>query len=168
MISKRFRQLPAAVRRPIVAVQLVVFVWLVFFAGPEAAMDLNEEWGWPRLESAVARVVGLVLIAAGIGVSLHCANAFARIGRGTPVPSAPPEHFVESGLYRRSRHPIYVGYAAILLGVFLYFGHLMLFAYLGLYFVGAQAVIVWWEEPVLRKRFGDTYDDYARRVRRWL
>lgn len=167
-LAEWFRQLPAVVRRPIVALQLIVFVWLVFVLVPDAAIDLNEDLGWPRFESAVARAVGIALIAAGVGVSFHCVSVFARTGLGTPVPSAPPKHLVERGLYRRSRHPMYVAYAAILLGVFLYFGHFMLLAYLVLYFLIAQAVIVWWEEPVLRKRFGDAYDDYVRRVRRWL
>jgi protein-S-isoprenylcysteine O-methyltransferase Ste14 len=30
------------------------------------------------------------------------------------------------------------------------------------------AVLVFYEEPQLRRRFGDDYDDYRRRVRRWV
>ena len=31
-----------------------------------------------------------------------------------------------------------------------------------------QAVIVRWEEPALRQRFGEDYSHYTREVRRWL
>ena len=66
------------------------------------------------------------------------------------------------------RHPIYVAYAAVLLGEFLWFGHTTLLVYVGLYLPAAQAVIVLWEEPVLRQRFGEDYSHYTREVRRWL
>jgi len=104
----------------------------------------------------------------GVAVFLHCSGLFARVGRGTPVPAEPPKRLVTNGLFRYSRNPIYVAYAAVLLGEFLWFGHVALLAYLGLYILAAQAIIVWWEEPVLRRRFGDDYLRYTGEVRRWL
>jgi len=151
-----------------VFLQGVTFFWLVFFGLPGWAMELNEDWGWPRWRGAGLRVVGATLMVLGAAAFLHCCGRFARVGRGTPVPSAPPKRIVTDGLFRYSRHPIYVAYAAFLLGEFFWFGHATLLAYVGLYFLVAQAVIVWWEEPVLRRRFGEDYSRYSREVRRWL
>ncbi len=104
----------------------------------------------------------------GVAAFLHCAGRFARAGRGTPVPSEPPKRIVTDGLYRFSRHPIYVAYGAVLLGEFLWFGHVALLAYLGIFFLSAQALIVCWEEPALRRRFGADYSHYMGEVRRWV
>jgi protein-S-isoprenylcysteine O-methyltransferase Ste14 len=164
----RFAELPAWLRRPLVLVHGVTFFWLVFLGLPAGAMELNEDWGWPRWQGASLRVAGATLMVLGAAAFLHCWGRFARVGRGTPVPSAPPKRIVTDGLFRYSRHPIYVAYGAFLLGEFLWFGHATLLAYVGLYFLGAQAVIVWWEEPDLRERFGEDYSRYSSRVRRWL
>ena len=164
----RFAELPAWIRRALALVLGVTFFWLVFFEGPAEAMELNEDWGWPRWQGATLRVAGATLMLLGVGAFLHCSGLFVWVGRGTPVPAEPPKLLVTDGLFRYSRHPIYVAYAAVLLGEFLWFGHATLLAYVGLYLLAAQAVIVWWEEPVLRQRFGEDYSRYTREVRRWL
>lgn len=164
----RFRELPAYIRRPLAFLLGATFLWLVFFEGPAAAMDLNEDWGWPRWQGAASRAAGGALMLLGTGVFLYCSGLFARLGRGTPVPAEPPTRLVSAGLFRFSRNPIYVAYATVLLGEFLWFGHATLLVYLGLYLLAAQAVIVWWEEPVLLRRFGGEYRRYMATVRRWL
>lgn len=73
-----------------------------------------------------------------------------------------------SGLYRFSRNPIYIAYVAILVSYFLYSGELTLLVYAGLWALQCQAFIVWVEEPDLRRRFGLMYDQYARKVPRWV
>ena len=139
----------------------------MFVALPEEAIELNRTQGWPRWESGVASAVGVVFLAVGLAVCLLCTLRFLR-ARGTPVPIYPPKEFVESGLYRYSRNPMYVAYVAIFLGFFLYFGELAL---LGLAVLVASALhlwIVWIEEPPLLRRFGDPYAEYQKRVQRWL
>ena len=92
----------------------------------------------------------------------------STLGPGHAVPSEPPTSLVVSGLYRFSRNPIYVADLVILVGLFFVEGHLALLAYVGIFFVALRAAIVWWEEPVLRGRFGAEYEEYLRRVPRWL
>lgn len=155
-------------RRIAAAAWGVVFVALLFVAGPVEMADLNREQGWPRLESGVARSLGAVLFASGLGVAVYCSGLFARLGRGTPVPFDPPTNLVVSGLYRHSRNPIYVADVMILLGIFLLSGELALLLYalgVGLFL---QIFIVALEEPQLRRRFGAPYDEYTQRVPRWL
>ena len=164
----RFSELPNWIRRPLALALGATFVWLVFVEGPAEAMDLNENSGWPRWQGATLQLVGGALMLLGVVCFVYCSGLFASVGRGTPVPAEPPKRLVTNGLYRYSRNPIYVAYAAVLLGEFLWFGHATLLAYLCLYLLAVQTVIVIWEEPVLRKRFGEDYSRYTREVRRWL
>lgn len=163
-----FDALPPLVRRVILLVWATAFVALLFFIGPGAMRDLNQDWGWPRWQTSAGRAVGVVLILGGVTTALYCSRLFTRVGKGTPIPADPPKHLVISGLYRYSRNPIYVADVAILLGIFLYFGELALLLYAGIGALILQAVIVWWEEPVLKKRFGDAYIRYVGTVPRWL
>ena len=73
-----------------------------------------------------------------------------------------------AGLFAYSRNPIYVGYVAFLVGVFLLFGHVALLVYAALVAVVIHILIVNWEEPDLRRRFGREYDSYVQGVPRWL
>ncbi len=84
------------------------------------------------------------------------------------MPIDPPIQLVASGVYRFSRNPIYVAYVAVLFGLFLFFGSLTLLAYAVLCAAVIQLLIVAWEEPVLRRRFGEEYERYTRQVRRWI
>jgi protein-S-isoprenylcysteine O-methyltransferase Ste14 len=111
---------------------------------------------------------GLVLILAGAALGLATAGLFVFEGRGTPAPFDPPRKFVPRGPYRLVRNPMYVGGICLLLG----FGfHLASAAItlLGLAaFLLVHTLVVAAEEPGLRKRFGQEYDDYCRTVPRWI
>ena len=102
---ERFRALPLAVRRPLALIPGLLFVWLVFFAGPALMMDWNEARGWPRWQHPLLRVAGGLLVVAGVGVTLYCSQLFERLGRGTPIPVDPPKELVVAGPYRWSRNP---------------------------------------------------------------
>ncbi len=143
------------------------FVALYFFALPGAFVALNERLGWPRWQNIVFDAVGTLLIVSGIGVCLYCARLFWSLGRGTPVPIEPPNRIVVSGLYRFSRHPMYVAYVAIGVGIFFVEGHLTLLLYPVALFLLAEIYLVKLEEPRLLERFGAEYEEYCRRVPRW-
>jgi protein-S-isoprenylcysteine O-methyltransferase Ste14 len=84
------------------------------------------------------------------------------------LPGQPTHEMIEEGPYRLSRNPLYVGLLALYLGLALLsptFWALVLFP--------AAVLLVLWgailpEERFLHERFGATYADYTRRVRRWL
>ena len=114
------------------------------------------------------RWLGLVPLGLGYALYAWCAFEFATRGRGTPSPFDPPQQLVTNGAYRWTRNPIYVGMVAILLGEQLLFP-----TWYGIkYFAGALVVmhliVVWWEEPALRRRYGDAYESYCARVGRWF
>jgi protein-S-isoprenylcysteine O-methyltransferase Ste14 len=122
--------------------------------------------GFERGDDAVP-AAGVALIAAGAAVVLWCFVRFARSG-GTPSPLAPPSALVASGPYARSRNPMYVATAAVIAGEGLVLGRTVLLICAALYLTAMAALVVLLEEPLLRRRFGAAWDDYAARVGRWL
>ncbi|MDI6808810.1 MAG: methyltransferase [Candidatus Eisenbacteria bacterium] len=65
------------------------------------------------------------------------------------------------------RNPTYLGAGLALAGAALFYESLPLAGYTGLFLVAAHLFVVWYEEPALRRAFGQEYDAYRRQVRRW-
>jgi protein-S-isoprenylcysteine O-methyltransferase Ste14 len=104
----------------------------------------------------------------GIAMLVWCAADFVRKGRGTPVPLDPPKELVVSGLYRYIRNPMYAGVLFIQIGTIVWFGTLAQGVYWFFLFIGFNLFIRANEEPTLRKTFGMAYEEYCRKVPRWL
>src|SRR5262249_10187543 len=118
----------------------------------------------PAWEALPLRVVGAVLILAGVPILLESFARFALEGLGTPAPVAPPRHLVVTGVYRHVRNPIYVALTSIIVGQALLFGNVVLFGYAAIWvFVFNLAVLVH-EEPELRATFGAEYEAYCANV----
>lgn len=99
---------------------------------------------------------------------LWCAWDFAIRGQGTPAPTDPPRVLVVYGLYRFVRNPMYVSVLLIVLGHALWFETFWVLVYAASLFLAFHAFVVLYEEPALRRRFGQAYVDYGRAVPRWL
>jgi len=111
---------------------------------------------------------GLVAIALGASILIRCIVDFARVGRGTLAPVDPPLTLVIRGLYRYVRNPMYVGVVLVLLGESALFGSTSLLLYAALFFLLANLFVMVYEEPSLRARFGEPYEQYRRSVGRWI
>jgi protein-S-isoprenylcysteine O-methyltransferase Ste14 len=90
-----------------------------------------------------------------------------RLGGGGPGIAVPPERIVERGPYRWLRNPMYMGHLVFLAGLALTLGS----------WVGAAVLAFhafWFDRRVredearLADRFGDSYREYCRRVKRWI
>ncbi len=118
---------------------------------------------WLRLGLAGLLVVtAVVLVVAGL---LEFRRASTTVN-----PMAPEESstVVQSGVYRYSRNPMYLGFLIALIGwaVWLAAPWALL---------GPVAYVAWMtrfqilpEERALNEHFGDDFRDYCRRVRRWI
>ena len=122
----------------------------------------------PLLGFSGFRVVGILMIAAGIPVVLDSFARFALQGLGTPAPILPTRHLVVSGLYQYVRNPMYVGVLGIILGQGLLFGDGRLFAYGVLLWLVVHVFVTGYEEPTLRRSFGSEYEAFRRNVPRWI
>jgi protein-S-isoprenylcysteine O-methyltransferase Ste14 len=113
------------------------------------------------LLGACAVVLGTVLVAWTIVL-------FKTEGQGTPNPKLPPKEFVVSGPYRLSRNPMALGGFLVLVGEAVVYYSLSLLGIALLYGVIIYLNAVFVEEPELRERFGEPYEDYLRRVPRFF
>ncbi|HET8698746.1 MAG TPA: isoprenylcysteine carboxylmethyltransferase family protein [Gammaproteobacteria bacterium] len=117
--------------------------------------------------AAVVRIVGAVLIAAGLALSAWMSIHFRR--SATPVsPLTPTRRLVVSGPYRFSRNPDYIGQTLVYLGIGLALNSLWPFIVLVPTLLVLRYAVIAREERYLRRLLGAEYDDYCRRVRRWL
>lgn len=113
------------------------------------------------------RIAGGVLLTAGAAALIDSFRRFVFEGRGTPAPVAPPRELVVSGLYQYVRNPMYVAVVSAIVGQALLFGSIELLAYSALVWLMFHTFVMLYEEPVLRRKFGDSYDVYRRNVPRW-
>lgn len=114
------------------------------------------------------RVIGALLILAGLPVLLESFARFALQGLGTPAPAFPPQHLVVKGFYRYVRNPMYVAVVSMVLGQALLFGNLRLLAYATFAWVVTHVFVLTYEEPTLQKSFGAEYENYRAHVARWI
>lgn len=122
----------------------------------------------PLLGFTAFRAIGILFMVAGLPVLLDSFARFAIQGLGTPAPLAPPQHLVVSGLFRYVRNPMYVAVLLLIFGQGLLFGSAPLLEYGVAVWLGFFALVVLYEEPTLRRGFGDDYAEYCSHVRRWI
>jgi protein-S-isoprenylcysteine O-methyltransferase Ste14 len=105
----------------------------------------------------------------GAGLALHCWSNVV-LARSESGPVQTPAALAVTGPFRFVRNPIYLAGIALLAGIGLLYApwraaDLAMPAVLLVFF---HLRVVRVEEPTLRNRFGAAYDDYCRRVPRWL
>lgn len=149
------------------ALRVVVFAaayvgtFLVLIPSWLAAGGGGVNLGWLRWLGVVPLAVGGVVVVA-------CVVGFAVQGRGTPAPFDPPRQLVTGWLYARVRNPIYLGATLVLLGEAIVWQSLALLGYAAGIWLIWHLLVVTYEEPALRRRFGAAYRLYHSRVPRWL
>lgn len=113
-----------------------------------------------------ATIFGWLLILVSLALLVECFVRFANHG-GTPAPVAAPPKLVVNGLYARTRNPMYVAVVGLIFGQACVFANAALIAYgLAMFFVFFLWVY-YYEEPTLRRVFGDEYEAYCKHVPRW-
>jgi protein-S-isoprenylcysteine O-methyltransferase Ste14 len=123
---------------------------------------MDDPWRW----------LGVVPITFGAALALACVWRFGTTGEGTPAPFDPPRKFVAVGPYRYVRNPMYLGMALLLMGEAVLFAaraSVTRIVGYGLALVTiTECFVLFYEEPTLRRKFGGEYQEYCRRVSRWV
>ncbi len=146
-------------------VYATLFIGLVLVFLPARVLSAAGVTG-PILFGA-PQVAGAIVAAVGAAVATWCILTFALVGKGTPAPFDPPRRLVARGPYRHVRNPMYLGAALALSGAALFYEAGALWAYAVAFLVLMHLLVVYYEEPTLRRSFGADYDAYCRQVRRW-
>lgn len=142
-----------------------LFILLVF---PYLFIKLNLYLSLPVLTVSLLKILGAFFILIGFTFHLYCIRLFRLFGKGTPVPIEPPKKLVVRGIYKYTRNPMYVCLSLDLFGYFLLFGHISLLLYLLIAWLSFHLFIIFYEEPILKIKFGKDYIDYCKNTPRWL
>ena len=116
----------------------------------------------------VARAV-LAIAAAALGLLLGASalNLFRGIGQD-PKPWVTTPAIVSHGVFRFTRNPMYVGMALLQTGIGVAWANGWILVLLPVVLAIVYATAIRHEEAYLERKFGSTYTDYKRSVRRWL
>ena len=120
----------------------------------------------PAARSAGA-LVGCVLVVCGSGLAAWAVATFRGAGT-TIIPNRPASTLVTHGPFRLSRNPMYLGMTLVYLGVMLLLNSIWILLFLPIVLVILQLTVIRREERYIGATFGIAYDEYRRRVRRWL
>ncbi len=148
------------------------FLWPPTIYGSAALLALAAGWFAPlpfvpAWLAGSAFWTGVALVALGAGLALAAEIGFLFAGTAT-LPISPTTAIVETGVYRFTRNPMYLGMTLALVGAAP--------ALDSAWFALATPLAVWAvtklaierEEAYLERKFGETYLAYKRRVRRWF
>ena len=125
----------------------------------------------PRLTIAPPLSVWVTAALAVVGLAFAMLGMLAFRESRTTVNPLKPElasALVTGGVYRITRNPMYVGMGFVLLAWAVYLGAVLPFVGIGVFVLFITRFQIQPEERALRRLFGESYDTYAARVRRWL
>jgi protein-S-isoprenylcysteine O-methyltransferase Ste14 len=112
--------------------------------------------------------LGFAVLVLGAAIYFRCAWEFAVRGLGTPAPIAPTKFLVTTALHRYMRNPMYVGVALVIVGEAALFRSVHVLEYAVFMLTAAHVFVVLYEEPTLKRQFGESYEEYRRTVPRWI
>ncbi len=120
------------------------------------------------LNHSATFLIGIILIFTGLLVMAVTILSFIRIGKGTLAPWNPTQNLVTSGMYRFVRNPMIIGVITVLIGESICIISLKILLWALVFFIINNIFFVTYEEPNLKKKFGDHYLQYKRNVPRWI
>ena len=146
---------------PIVHPPIIVLIYIV------AAYLLGRFVPQPFVLSMIWRNVGLLLTFMGFLLGIGAFIEFRR-ARTTLDPHGSSRQVVNSGIYRFTRNPIYLGFLLMLIGLPLNSGLIWGIVLAPLYILTMTRLVIEREEAYLEDKSKDQYTSYKSRVRRWL
>jgi protein-S-isoprenylcysteine O-methyltransferase Ste14 len=140
---------------------------IVYFAALSLGYFLRGRYALPFVPASLTQPLGVALVVLGVGVAISGAVTFRKAGT-SPNPTKPSTAVVMHGPYRFTRNPMYLGMTVLTVGGAVWMNS----AWVLILLVPALAVMRWHviarEEAYLEEKFGESYREYKRRVRRWL
>jgi protein-S-isoprenylcysteine O-methyltransferase Ste14 len=140
---------------------------LIYLAGVLAGLAIGHFLPLALPQNSVVLGLGILWIVTGAGLAFWGLVVFRRAGT-TFNPFGGTTAIVSSGPYRYTRNPMYVGLACVHLGCGLLLGEGWVLAALPVVVVLVDRLVIRREEIYLARKYGDTWHEYAHRVRRWI
>lgn len=115
----------------------------------------------------ISTYIGIGCILLGAAITLTAASSFFRV-KTNIHPFKNPDILVESGMFSITRNPMYLGFLSITLGAALLCNDVSCFIGPVMFFLAANFYYIPFEERAAAAQFGDAYEAYKQKVRRWL
>jgi protein-S-isoprenylcysteine O-methyltransferase Ste14 len=112
-------------------------------------------------------LLGLIPLVVGVTLNFIADGAFRRAGT-TVKPFQESSALLTDGVYRFSRHPMYLGFVLILIGVATLLGSLTPWVIITIFAVLMEVVFIQVEERMLEEKYGPAWLAYKKKVRRWI
>lgn len=140
-------------------------VWLVLFIAAAYLLDrllpgFGFGWVWLMRLGDVVFLVGLLAMGLAVWEFLRARTTF--------IPRRVPTAFLQGGIYRISRNPIYLGDALLLLGLILRWDVLLALPLVPLFASLITRRYILGEEAGLEAKFGAEFSEWRAKVRRWI
>jgi protein-S-isoprenylcysteine O-methyltransferase Ste14 len=152
------RALELKIPPPVVMLLIGAAMWFVSRSGPSLDVSL------------LVRSVAACAVAAFGGAISFAGDIEFRRARTTVNPWRPQNtsSLVTSGIYQRTRNPMYLGLFLVLVGWAVFLASAWPLAGPPAFMFYMRRFQIQPEERVLTTKFGAAYADYSSRVRRWL
>jgi protein-S-isoprenylcysteine O-methyltransferase Ste14 len=112
-------------------------------------------------------LLGLIPLVIGVMLNLIADDAFHRAGT-TVKPFQESSVLLTAGVYSFSRHPMYLGFVLILIGVATLLGSLTPWVIIPIFVLLMEVMFIQVEERMLGEKFGPIWFTYKKKVRRWI
>jgi protein-S-isoprenylcysteine O-methyltransferase Ste14 len=119
------------------------------------------------LHLTVTRVIGALLIVLYLLFFISALRRFI-LSKNTLVTIKPATSLETSGIYSVTRNPMYLSLVFLYSGLAVFFGNWWTLILLPLLVMVVQLYVIRKEEQYLQQAFGNYYDEYKRKVRRWI
>jgi len=141
-------------------VWLVAFCVLAWVQASYLPMGLSFGGAW-------ADFAGGLLVGGGVVLMLLAVAEFRR-HKTTVIPHRTASALIQSGIFTRTRNPIYLGDALVLAGLILRFDAVLSLPLLPVFVWVIETRFILKEEDRLRRAFRADFARYQNKVRRWL
>jgi len=147
---------PVNVIPPVYLFLSIVMMVLIYFLSPGMKV-LPFPWN----------LFGIMPLALGIVLNLIADRSFKK-HETTVKPIEQSTTLITTGAFSISRHPMYLGFVLILLGIAVLMKCLAPYVIVFVFAVLMGAIFIKYEEKKLEETFGEDWLAYKKKVRRWL
>lgn len=110
---------------------------------------------------------GIIPLVLGIVLNLVADRSFKK-NKTTVKPLEESTALITDGVFRFTRHPMYLGFVLILLGIASLIGSLASFVIVFGFGIFMHVVFINFEEKKLEETFGEAWLQYRKEVRQWI
>jgi protein-S-isoprenylcysteine O-methyltransferase Ste14 len=163
----RGRAYPKDMKNNVDSPDVIALPPLIFVGGLFVGLAIDLFLPQPFIPEAYDLPLGLVIIALGIFLIAWAAQRFADAKTEIDVRKTPTA-IVTQLPYSMSRNPMYLGMTIILLGFAIWLNSLWILSTLIFVHFVLHFGVIMREEAYLERKFGKTYLEYKKKVRRWI